>query len=342
MQLFTDQLRGDTDLTAPRQLSSQHQHILERFMQRLQKQGLWRRDAARPLLAHILLQVQGAVIILHQGQLQRPLLFGYVSVPRVAFPQWDELLALAIEWARTKRLLLVLALCPAVYGGYWQEYAVGYRAAPLFPMPYAYNLWSAEPVLNGTLRGLFLPVTCRGRKLTTIRINATVQAGINLTHETLLSSDSTTHATEDGKETVLPMAQLCGSIDIWDNGTIADVTVLPWTVKTTVRNQSVAWLWVGSPGQAPAPVDFFPGDAWTVNSRATALYQSVHVAHVSNSAHWRLPNPYWLLCSQERAWKVTPANTTLGLCSMGTCNCGHIALLAAHEQPEESVKFRCC
>uniref|UniRef100_A0A8B9T3C6 ribonuclease H n=1 Tax=Anas platyrhynchos TaxID=8839 RepID=A0A8B9T3C6_ANAPL len=317
IQLFTDQLRGDTDLTAPHQLSSQHQHILERFMQRLQKQGLWRHDAAQPLLAHILLQVQGAIIILHQGQLQRPLLFGYVSVPRIAFPQWDELLALAIEWARTKRLLLVFALCPEVYGGYWQEYAVGYRTAPLFPTPYAYNLRSAEPVPNGTLRGLFPPVTCRGRKLTTIRINATVQTGINLTHETLLSSDSTTHATEDGKETVLPVAQLCGSIDIWDNGTIADVTVPPWTVKTMVRNQSVAWLWVGPPGQAPAPVDFFPGDVWTVNSHATAPYQSVRVVQVSNSAHWRLPNPYWLLRSQKRTWKVIPANRTLGLCSMG-------------------------
>lgn len=154
--------------------------------------------------------VQRAIIILHQGQLQRLLLFGYVSVPRVAFPQWDELLALAIEWARTKRLLLVPALCPAVYGGYWQEYAVGYRTAPLFPTPYAYNLRSAEPVRNGTLRGLFPSVTCWGRKLTTIRINAIVQAGVNLTHETHLSSDGTTHATEDGKEAILPGVQLCG------------------------------------------------------------------------------------------------------------------------------------
>jgi len=64
---FTDLLHGDTNLAAPRELLAHHGRLLSLFLERVQGQGLARREVGCPIEAHILFQKDRAIIILHQG-----------------------------------------------------------------------------------------------------------------------------------------------------------------------------------------------------------------------------------------------------------------------------------
>lgn len=67
MKIFMDLLQGDTDLTAPRRLLPTHQKSLQSFFSHVQTGGLARWELGKGIQAHILLQHEGVVIILHQG-----------------------------------------------------------------------------------------------------------------------------------------------------------------------------------------------------------------------------------------------------------------------------------